>query len=119
MSTCYANPNPIFQPAMRLIASITNADPAIVTTTFAHQYESGLIVRLDLPPATGMQQADGVTGTITVIDATSFSMPIDTRRFDIFALPESPGPFDNTCAQVVPIGEVNESLAQATRNILP
>jgi hypothetical protein len=119
MSTCYANPNPIFQPAMRLIASITNANPAIVTTTFANQYETGLIVRLDLPPAVGMQQADGATGTITVIDDTSFSIDIDTTGFDVFSIPMSPGPFDNTCAQVVPIGEVNEQLNQATRNILP
>jgi len=119
MSTCYANPNPIFQPAMRLIASITNSSPATVTTTFAHQYETGLIVRLDLPPAVGMQQADGATGTITVIDDTSFFIDIDTTYFDIFSIPVSPGPFDNTCAQVVPIGEVNESLDQATRNVLP
>jgi|ERR1044072_58939 hypothetical protein len=119
MSTCYANPDPIFQPAMRLIASITKSNPAIVTTTFAHQYETGLIVRLDLPPAVGMQQANGSSGTITVIDDTSFSIDIDTTYFDTFEIPGSPGPFDNTCAQVVPIGEVNESLEQATRNILP
>jgi hypothetical protein len=118
MSTCYANPNPIFQPAMRLIASITNSFPAIVTTTFAHQYETGLIVRLDLPPAVGMQQANGATGTITVIDDVTFSIDIDTTSFDAFAIPVSPGPFDDTCAQVVPIGEVNESIYQATRNIL-
>lgn len=119
MSTCYANPDPIFQPAMRLIASITNANPATVTTTFAHQYESGLIVRLDLPPAVGMQQANGSVGTIEVIDDTSFFIDIDTTLFDLFTIPPSPGPFDNTCAQVVPIGEVNEQLDQATRNILP
>lgn len=119
MSTCYANPDPSFQPAMRLIASITNSNPAIVTTTFAHQYETGLIVRIDLPPAVGMQQADGASGTIQVIDDESFFIDIDTRFYDVFSIPESPGPFDNTCAQVVPIGEVNESIRQATRNVLP
>lgn len=119
MSTCYANPNPIFQPAMRLIASITNANPATVTTTFANQYKTGLIVRLDLPLAVGMQQANGLTGTITVIDAVTFTINIDTTSFDAFSIPISPGHFDNTCAQVVPIGEVNEQLDQAVRNILP
>ena len=119
MSTCYANPNPPFQPAMRLIASISNANPAIVTTTFANQYESGLIVRLDLPPAVGMQQANGATGTITVIDDVTFSIDLDTTSFDAFSIPMSPGPFDDTCAQVVPIGEVNETLDQAVRNVLP
>lgn len=119
MSTCYADPNPIFQPAMRLIASITNAYPATVTTTFDNQYETGLIVRLDLPPAVGMQQANGLKGAITVINDTTFTIDIDTTHFDVFAIPPSPGPFDNTCAQVVPIGEVNETVYLATRNILP
>lgn len=119
MSTCFADPNPIFQPAMRLIASITNAFPAIVVTTFANGYESGLIVRLDLPPAVGMQQANGLTGTISVIDDVTFSINIDTRSFDVFAIPVSPGPFDNTCAQVVPIGEIAFQLDQAVQNVLP
>jgi hypothetical protein len=119
MSTCFANPNPIFQPAMRLIASISNAFPALVTTTFAHQYETGLIVRLDLPPAVGMQQANSKTGTITVTSNVTFLVDIDTRTFDLFAIPISPGPFDNTCAQVVPIGQVNETIYLATQNILP
>jgi hypothetical protein len=119
MSQCYANPNPIFQPAMRLIASITNANPATVTTTFNNQYQSGLIVRLDLPLAVGMQEANGLTGTITVINATTFTINIDTTNFSAFLIPVSPGPFDNTCAQVIPIGEVNGQLGQATRNILP
>lgn len=104
---------------MRLIASITNANPATVTTTFANQYETGLIVRLDLPLAVGMQQANGLTGTITVIDSVTFTINIDTTNFDAFSIPVSPRPFDNTCAQVVPVGEVNEQLDQATRNILP
>ncbi len=70
MGRCFAYPNPIFQPAMRLIAAITNANPAVVTTTFAHLYLTGLIVRLDLPPAVGMPQANGMTGTITVLSPT-------------------------------------------------
>lgn len=119
MSTCYANPDPIFQPAMRLIASISNSNPATVTTTFANQYETGLIVRLDLPQAVGMQQADGLKGTVTVIDDVTFTIDIDTTLFDPFSIPVSPGPFDNTCAQVVPIGEVNSTVYLATRNVLP
>lgn len=119
MSTCYADPNPTFYPAMRLISDITNAFPAVVTTTFANQYQTGLIVRLDLPPAVGMQQANGLTGTITVLSDTTFSIPIDTTSFDVFEIPPSPGPFDNTCAQVVPIGEDNDTFYLATQNVLP
>lgn len=118
MPSCYANPNPIFQPAMRLIASITNSNPAIVETTFAHQYLDGLGVRLDLPPAVGMQQANGKEGIITVLTETTFSVTIDTTGFDIFAIPMDPPPYIDVCAQVVPVGEVAETLRNATRNIL-
>ncbi len=116
---CYAYPNPIFQPAMRLISAITNANPAMVTTTFAHQYQTGLICRLDLPTAVGMQQANGMTGVITVNAPTTFFISIDTTQFSPFVMPPNPPPLVNTCAQVVPVGEVNESILQATQNVLP
>lgn len=116
---CFAYMNPIFQPAMRLIAAITNANPAMVTTTFAHQYKTGLICRIDLPPSVGMQQANGLSGTITVNSPTTFFIAIDTTSFDPFIMPPAPPPTLNTCAQVVPVGEVTASIAQATRNVLP
>lgn len=118
MGRCFAYQNPIFQPAMRLIAAITNANPAVVTTTFAHLYLTGLIVRLDLPPAVGMPQANGMTGTITVLSPTTFSIDIDTTSFTPFAIPAMPGPHTDICAQVVPMAEVNSSLVQAVQNIL-
>lgn len=119
MPRCYADPNPIYQPAMRLITAITNDFPALVTTSFAHQYLDGLIVRLDIPVADGMQQANGMTGTITVASTTTFTIDIDTRLFEPFSIPSSPPPYVNICAQVVPVGEVNEILYNSTRNILP
>ncbi len=118
MPRCYANPDPIYQPAMRLIESITNSSPAVVTTTFPHQYLNGLSVRLDLPPAVGMQQANGQVGIIAVLTDDSFSVTIDTTTYDVFTIPMSAPPYVNTCAQVVPVGEIAESLQNATRNIL-
>lgn len=119
MSTCYANPNPIFQPAMRLIAAISQSRPATVTTTFAHQYKNGTIVRLDIPPADGMQQINGKTFPITVTSPTTFVIPEDTTNYDAFAIPVAPIPaYTNTCAMVIPVGEVNETLAAATVNVL-
>jgi len=118
MSFCYANPNPIFQPAMRLIASITNARQAVVTTTFAHQYRTGLIVRLDIPLACGMQQANHVVAPIIVVSPSVFIINLDTTDFDPFAIPVGVSPHVDTCAQVVPVGEINEILTEATRNIL-
>lgn len=121
-SQCYANPNPIFQPATRLIASITNANPAVVTTTFAHQYKDGTIVRLDIPPADGMQQANQLTGSITVLSPTTFAISIDTTQFAPFAIPATISYLTNVCAFVVPIGgpsvPINEAVKVATINSL-
>ncbi len=118
MPRCYANPNPIFQPAMRLITAITNAAVATVTTSFAHQYITGLQVRLDIPIACGMQQANGLVGSIIVVSPSMFLIDIDTTLFDPFSIPSPANPHVNICAMVVPIGEVNEILTGATRNIL-
>lgn len=119
MSYCFADPNPMFQPAMRLISAITQADPAVITTTFAHQYITGTIVRLDIPRADGMQQADKIIGPIIVLSSTTFSMPFNSTNFDPFSIPVSPSPHVDTCAQVVPIGEVNEIISAAVQNVLP
>jgi hypothetical protein len=114
----YSNPTPIFEPAMRVIAGITNANPLQVTTNIDHDYQSGLIVRLDIPFALGMQQVDQVIASIMVTGATTFTMPIDSTTFDTFSVPAAfpPGYQD---AQVVPVGNVNSSIYLATQNVLP
>lgn len=116
---CFAYPKPVFGPAMRLIASITQANPAVVTTTFAHGYVTGTIVRLDIPISCGMQQANQMTGAIVVTSPTTFAINIDTSSFDAFTIPTGLPPWVNICPQVVPIGEVNETLKAALQNILP
>lgn len=123
-SACYANPTPIFQPAARLILSITNANPAVVTTTFPHQYKDGTIVRLDIPPADGMQQANQLMGQIVVLSPTTFSIFIDTTHFQPFAIPAVYTPTVPICALVIPVGTgengigINEQVKIATVNIL-
>lgn len=106
-----AIPFPTFQPALRLVSDISNSNPAIVVTTFDNQYKTGTIVRLHIPPGIGMQQADGLTGTIRVIVPTIFEMDIDTTNFDPLLSPIG--------AQVIPVGEVSSMLTAATQNVLP
>lgn len=115
---CYAFPKPVFGPAMRLIASITNAPNCVVTTTFAHGYVTGTIVRLDIPPACGMQQINQQTTPIIVTGDTTFATTIDSSLFDPFLIPMGLPAWVNICPQVVPIGEVNETLKAALQNIL-
>lgn len=113
----YAVADPRYQPAMRIITDITRANPAVVTTSFDHDYLSGLIVRLYVPPGYAMRQADKMVGTITVTGTTTFSIDIDTSAFDTFSAPGGSPWYVYSYAQVVPIGERNDLLTQATRNV--
>lgn len=121
----YAVPLPMFQRAMRNILSITQDLNALVTTTLDginpgnHQYSTGLIARIYVPNGFGMVQANQLEGVITVVNDTQFTITIDTTTFDAFVVPAyQPGAF-GTPAQVVPVGEVNDLLTQATQNVLP
>jgi len=79
--------HPQFQPAMRIVTAITNGFPCVVTTSFEHNYLSGLVVRLDIPNEYGMVQANQLFGPITYLTPTTFSMPIDTTFFTPFNVP--------------------------------
>ncbi len=106
---------PVFKPSMRIITNITNGNPATVTTSFAHGYSTGLIIRLILPSGYGMNQANQLFSDITVVDSTSFTIDIDTTLFQPFTTP-----IDQTqYAQSVPIGEINSTVYLATKNVLP
>lgn len=106
---------PTFQPSMRIITAITQTFPAQVTTSFPHQYLDGTIVRLYIPKGYGMLQANQLTGIIVVTSPTTFNININTTSFDAFMIPAPQKQF----AQVVAIGEVNETLLAAVQNVLP
>jgi len=119
MPQYYSVAFPTFQPAMRNITAITNALAAQVTTNIAHQYIDGMIVRIYVPDGFGMTQINQQTGVIAIVDTTNFIIDIDTTNYDPFVIPsEQPGHFF-TPAQVVPVGELNDMLTAATRNVLP
>ncbi len=109
---------PVYQPAMRVISSITNAKKAVITTTFNHQYTTGMIMRLNIPQGFGMPQANTKYGKIEVTSPTEFIIDLDTEFFDKFTPPTS-FPENQQYAQVTPMGEVNEMLTAATKNVLP
>ncbi len=111
MPAYIAIPFPMYQPALRLIQTITNSNPITITTTFDHQYISGTIVRLFISPENGMWQANQFFGPITVTSPTTFTMDLDSTSFDAFV--------DHGSAQVIPIGELSLMLTAAKRNVLP
>lgn len=118
MPQYYVSTETVFSPRMSLIAAISLAANAVVTTTTDHGLISGEIVRLVIPPGFGMQQANGLTSSIAVITDTTFVTGINTTSFDSYVVP-APSPQLPTCGQVIPIGEVNSMITAATRNVLP
>lgn len=120
MPQFYANPLPIFRPAMRLISSITNANQAVITTTFANSYIVGTKVRLVIPVYLGMPQANlQVVTVLTILGPTSFSTDLNTTAFEPFVVPAPLPAHVTTTALAVPVGEINGILTAATQNILP
>ena len=109
---------PIFQPAMRVIAAITNTNPVQVTTTVNHLYQTNTIVRIDVPPGFGMTQINQQFAPITVTGDTTFTMPIDTTLYDLFVIPVT-YPLDAQQAQAIPFAEDNSILTAAVQNVLP
>jgi hypothetical protein len=118
----YSNPTPVFQPAMRTIVAITNAFPAQVTTDIPHNFINDEVVRLIIPKANGMFQANKLFGTVAIIDTTNFTITIDTTTFDPFVIPSAPPPNTQgaafTSPQVVPFAELSSILTAATQNVL-
>ncbi len=117
--TIVAIENPTYQKAMRVITDITQAPEAEVTTSFAHNYVTGQIIRLVIPPYFGMSQLNEVLTPITVTSTTTFTVPIDTTNFDAFTIPLRGDGVQLQYAQVVPVGERTSQLNASTRNVLP
>lgn len=109
------NPNFPWLPDVRFISSITQANPAVVTTTVPHGYSSGYNVRIVLPfpysGSFGMYQINGQTGIITVLSPNTFSIPINTLHYNAFSVGTT---LEN--AQVIPIGQfTNADLNDSTQ----
>jgi len=109
--------NPTYKPAMRVINNITNMLNAEVTTTFNHGYLTGTVARLHIPLGYGIVQADSLYGVITVTGNTTFTIDIDTSKFDIYITPTT-FPLNYQYPNVVPIGEINSMLTAAVQNVL-
>src|ERR1700755_684546 len=75
------------------IASITKANPAVVTTAANHNYASGDVVLMQglyQSSTTGMPQIAEIPFTITVTGATTFTIPWNTNQSNYTALSASP-----------------------------
>ena len=111
--------NTLYVPARKVVTAITNANPAIVTTSIAHDYVSGVIVRMNIPESTsledyGMPQINQQFAPIQVIDSTNFYIDIDTRLYEPLHIPMNQQQYP----QCIAIGELNDHLDGAVHNSL-
>jgi hypothetical protein len=83
----------ILIPSSLAITSISQSSPMIVgvliqtPTTEANTYIVGMCVRLFVPQTYRMFQANNLTGTITDITGSNFTLNIDSSQFDAFVIP--------------------------------
>lgn len=69
--------------AAQNVTTITKANPAVVTSTSAHNLKSGDVVifqNLFQTSTTGMVQIDAIPFTVTVTGATTFTIPWNTNQ---------------------------------------
>lgn len=99
----------MFNPKKRVICDITSANPGVVRTLVDHNFVTGQKVRIRtakdlLPATTSMLELDGQLVTITVVDASRFSIGIDTTGYSAYLYPRpADGAF--TPAEAIPVGE--------------
>ena len=102
--------DPLYYPTRRNIVNITSAAQAVITTAVDHGYLPGMSVRLSVPAAFGMTQADGLLVNITAIALGSFTVNLDTTAFSAFVFPGAAAvPF--TPASCQPVGEETDQFS--------
>lgn len=109
--------NPLYVPEKNYITGITAANPMVVTLSVTHNLAINDKVRLSVPSAFSMTQADGLVGTVTAVNTTNntITLDIDSSAFTAFSFPASASvPF--THAHVVPFGDVANGVDQALDN---
>ena len=111
-----SNPNFPWLPQANTITSISNANPAIVTTGTAHGYQAGYNLRIVFPfpyiLSFGMYEINDQIGTIVhVLSPTTFSISIDTSGYAAFTVGTT-----LQSAQTIPVSQyVNGELLDFTQ----
>lgn len=70
-------------------AGITQAASAVVSTSVAHDFTVGEKVRLKVPSAYGMTEANNEVATVTAVGTYTVTLDLDASGFSAFSLPTS------------------------------
>lgn len=85
-----------------------------IPSTGENTYQSGQVVKLNIPKTYGMSQANGLTGKILTVGVNSMTLAIDSRQFDSFAVPADGLP---TPATLTPYGSQNLQFNNVTSQV--
>jgi hypothetical protein len=86
---------------VQTIASITNANPMIVTTVNAHDYPAGVMVTFLIPTQFGMVQLNGINVQVISVTSNTLTINLDSTNFSVFSYP-APLPSAYTNPSVIP-----------------
>lgn len=86
---------------VKTIASITQSNPATLTTTDNHNYVAGMNVSFLIPKAFGMQELNKLVVQVLTASTNTLTLNVDTRQFSPFAYP-SPLPTAYTPPSIIP-----------------
>ena len=83
------------------IASITKANPCVVTTVNNHNYVSGMTVAFLIPPQFGMTELNNISVQVVSLTNNTLTLAIDSTMFNPFSYP-NPLPNAYTPPSVIP-----------------
>jgi len=86
---------------VKTIASITQSNPATLTTTDNHNYVAGMNVSFLIPKAFGMQELNKLVVQVLTASTNTLTLNVDTTQFSPFAYP-SPLPTAYTPPSIIP-----------------
>lgn len=102
-----------YLPLNVLISSISTGNTTAITTSSAHYYVVGQLVRFHIAKPYGMRELDERLAYVTSVPtSTSFEIDVNSVGFSAFVpSPTYPG---NVPAQVSPVGDRNNSTSGLT-----
>jgi hypothetical protein len=86
---------------VQTIASITNANPMVVTTVNDHDYPAGVMVTFLIPNQFKMVELNGLNVQVLSVTSDTLTINLDSTNFSVFSYP-SPLPSAYTNPSVIP-----------------
>ncbi len=112
-------PGVIQIPSSLTLVAATNAYPMVITVsvnteTESNSYQAGQLIRLMVPITYGMFQANNLITEIISVDDNDITLNVDSRQFDVFAVPTG---MNYQVATIAPSGSRNLTLNNDTSNV--